>query len=99
MHCQEFRKYLARGSLAAHCQTQHGVARGGSRQEGDKESGDNELSSFSMAFPVTAGPRPFPVEVFSGRVVTRTAMWVHLWHLYVRYTVVILEEVNLPHPW
>ena len=23
---------------------------------------------------------------------------VHFWHRHVRYTVVILEEVNLPHP-
>ena len=29
----------------------------------------------------------------------RTAMRGHLWHRYVRDTVVILEEGNLPHTW
>ena len=27
------------------------------------------------------------------------AMWVHFFHWYVRDTVIILEEGNLPHPW
>ena len=42
--------------------------------------------------------RPFPVEGCSGRVATRKATWEQLWHQHVRDTVVILEEVNLPHP-
>ena len=52
-----------------------------------------------MAFPAMAGPRPCPVKGCSGRASTRTAMKVQFWHWNIRDTVVILEEVNLPHPW
>ena len=44
------------------------------------------------------GPRNFPVEGCLGRAVMQTTMQVHFFHLYVRDTVIILEEVNLPHP-
>ena len=39
------------------------------------------------------------VTYFSGRASKRTYMMVQLCHRYVRDTVVILEEGNLPHPW
>ena len=35
---------------------------------------------------------------YSGRALTRMAMKVHFWNQHVRYTVMILEEGNLPHP-
>ena len=51
-----------------------------------------------MAFPTRAGPRPFKFEGCSDRVSKQTVVRVRFWHRNVRYTVVILEEVNLPHP-
>ena len=36
--CPDFRKELAKGSLVAYRQTQHGVAKGGLGQVGDKEA-------------------------------------------------------------
>ena len=90
---------MARGSLAAHLQTQHGVAKGEPGQEGNGEGGDNEPRAYRMAFLEKAGPRPYPVEGCSGWEATRTAMRLHFWHQHVQNTVVILEEGNLPHPW
>ena len=52
-----------------------------------------------MVFPKRVGSRPFPIKGCSGRALMRTAMRVHFCHRHVRDTVVILEEVNLPHPW
>ena len=51
-----------------------------------------------MAFLTREGPRTCQVEGFSGRASTRAAMRVQFWHRHVRDNVVILEEVNLPHP-
>ena len=42
VHCPYFRKYLEMGSLSAHFQTHHGVAKEGSGQERDKEGGGDE---------------------------------------------------------
>ena len=85
-------KELARGSLSEHRQNQHGVAKGGARQEGDNPK------TYMMAFPEKSGPMLYTVEGCSGRATKRTAMQMHflIWHF--RYTVVILEYVNLPHP-
>ena len=91
-------KELAKGSLVAHRQTQHGVEKWGSGKEDDKEGRGDEPRTFRMVFPEKTGPRPCPVEGFSGRAGTRTAMWLHFWHRHVRDTVVILEEENLSHP-
>ena len=44
------------------------------------------------------GTRECPVEGCPGRAGTRTAMRVHFWCRHVRDVVIILEEVNLPHP-
>ena len=96
--CPECGKDLARGSLAAHCQTQHGVTKGGPRQEGDREGRGDEPRTYRMAFLTKAGLRHCPFERCSGRAATRTAMRVHFWHHHVRDTVVIMEEGNLPHP-
>ena len=51
-----------------------------------------------MAFPAKGGPRSCLVEGCPGRAVTRTEMRVHFFYCHVLYTVVFLEEVNLPHP-
>ena len=98
MLCPEFGKEFARGSLVEHCQTQHGVMKGGSGQVGDEEDRGDEPRTYRMAFPTKAGPKPCQVEGCSGRASTQTAMRVQFWHHHVRDTVVILEEVNLPHP-
>ena len=62
VQCTECRKDLARKSLAVHGQTQHGVERGESGQEGKEESGGDNPREFKMTFPEKAGPRPLPVE-------------------------------------
>ena len=54
--------------------------------------------TFLMIFPAKGGPRSCPVEGCPGRVAKRTAMWVNFLHRHVLNIVVILEEVNLPHP-
>ena len=66
-----------RRSLAAHCQTQHHVAKGGPGQEGNGDGGVNDPRTNRMAFLAKAGPKPCPVGGCSGRVVTQTAMWMH----------------------
>ena len=98
MLCLECGKEMAKGLLVAHCQTQHGIAKGRLVKEGDKAAGGDDLRTYRMAFPAKAGPRPCPAEGCSRRVSTRTEMMVHFWHRQVRDTVVILEEGNSPHP-
>ena len=78
--CTECGKKLAKGSLVAHRQTQHGVAQGGSGKVSNEESGGNYPRTFRMAFPAKSGPRPCPVEGCSFRAAMRTAMRVHFWH-------------------
>ena len=96
--CPECGKEMPKGSLVMHCQTQHGMARGGLGPEGDEADRGDEPRTYRMAFPAKAGPRPCPVEGCIGRASTRAAVKVHFWHRHVRDTVVILEEGNLPHP-
>ena len=55
MLCLECGKELAKGSLVAHHQNQHGVEKGGSRQEGNKEGRGKNPRTFRMAFPVKSG--------------------------------------------
>ena len=62
INCPEYGKDLARGSLAAHHQTQHGVTKGGLGQDGDRKDGVDEPIMYRMVFPEKAGPRPWPVE-------------------------------------
>ena len=52
-----------------------------------------------MAFPTKSGSRHCPVEGYSGQAAMQTAVRMHFWNWHIRYTVVILEEGNLPHPW
>ena len=75
--CPECRKDLTRGSLAAYCQTQHGVEKGGTENEGNGDGRGDDTRNERMAFPEKAGPRPCPVEECSGRTATRTTMQMH----------------------
>ena len=52
------REGLGKGSLAAHHQTQHVVAKGEPGKEEDGEGGVNEPRIYRMAFPVKVGARP-----------------------------------------
>ena len=88
---------MALGSLARHMQTQYGRAAEG-ESSWSATSPVEEPLMYRMAFPTVGGPRNFPVEVFLGFAVMRTAMWVHFIHWHVQDTMVILEEGNLPHP-
>ena len=84
---------MARSSLYIHHQTQHSVARGGARKNdnrGDGGRGD-DTRTFRMTFLSKARPMNFTVEGCSVQEATRIAMQVHLWHLHVLDTVVILE--------
>ena len=56
--CPECGKDSARGSLAARCQTQHGVVKEGPGQEGDGEGRDDEPRTYRVAFPAKVGTRP-----------------------------------------
>ena len=51
-----------------------------------------------MYFPTKGGPQQCPVERCLGTLATRTAMRVHFVHRNVHDTVVMPEEVKLPHP-
>ena len=51
-----------------------------------------------MAFPKRVGPRPCQVKGRSGQASMSMEIRVQLWNRHVRDTVVILEEVKLPHP-
>ena len=96
--CPECGKELAKGSLVAHRQTQHGMEKRGLGQEGDEEAGGDKPRTYMMDFPAKAGPNPCPVEGCSGRASTGTEMRMHFCYRHVRDTVVILKEGNLPHP-
>ena len=58
MLCLECGKELAKGSLVEHHQNQHGVAKGGLGQEGDKEGGGNNTRTFRIAFHAKSGLMP-----------------------------------------
>ena len=96
VNCLECRKDLARGSLAAHRQTQYGVVKGGLGKEGNGEGGGNDPRTYRMSFTAKAGKRPCPVEGCSVRAATRTAMRMNFWHQHVRNTVVIMEKGTPP---
>ena len=50
-----------------------------------------------MAFPNVGGPQAGPFEGCRGKAETRTAIRFHFLHRHVRYTVIILKDVNIPH--
>ena len=94
---EESGELLEVGSLSSHLMTQHGRAAGRQRQWTTPAAG-RVPQEYRIYFPAKGGPRTFPVEGCPGRVATRTAMQVHFVHRHVLDTVVILEEVNSPHP-
>ena len=49
--CTDFRKEIAKGSLAIHRQNQHGVERGGEGLKDDEGYGGDEPRTFRMTFP------------------------------------------------
>ena len=57
-----------------------------------------EPQTYWVSFPTATGPQGCPVKGCSGRVATMTELRVNFFHRHVRDTMVILEEVNLPHP-
>ena len=97
--CTECEKELEKRSLVMRRQNQHSVAKGRLGPEGDEaDGGGDKPRTYKMAFLARAGPRPLPVKGYSGRASTWTELRAHFWHLHVRYTVLILEEGNKPHP-
>ena len=51
-----------------------------------------------MSFLQVVGSLACPVDICQGRASIRTGLRVHFVHRRMRYTVVIVEEGNLPHP-
>ena len=70
--CPECGKDMSKWSLVTHLQTQNGVAKGGLVSEVDKVDGGDGPRTYRLGFPARSGPRPCPVEGWSGRVLTRT---------------------------
>ena len=92
LQCKKCREEMALGSMAGHLKTLHGQAAEERLIFAASPPGE-EPQTYRMAFPTAGDPRSCPVEGCPGRATTSTAMQVH-----VRDTVVILEEINLPHP-
>ena len=95
--CRECREMMVAGSLTSHLMTQHG---------GVTETqwmfitlaAEAGPQTFRMTFPSKGVPWSCPVEGCPGGAAIRTAMPVHFLYRHVLDTVVVLEEVNLPHP-
>ena len=88
---------LAVGSMPSHLMTQRGRAERRWRQWSTLSAGVRP-QIYRISFPAKVGTRKCPVAGCPGRVATRTAMRVHFLHRHVLDTMVILEEVNFPHP-
>ena len=88
---------MAAGSVAGRNMNQHGQAVE-ARWNWKKLSTGEYPWTYRMALPDKGGPRSCPVEGCLGRVATRTAMRVHFLYRNVPDIVVVLEELNLPHP-
>ena len=75
-----------------------GERRGGADgQQWIRRRGDGPRM-FMITFPEKSVPRPFLVEGCIGWASTRASMHVHFWNRNVWGTMVILDEVNFPHP-
>ena len=98
VQCRECREEMVSGLMAGHMKTHHWPEAEEIWSWTTLAMGE-EKRTYRMAFPDKGGPRSCPVEGCPGRAAMRTAMRVHFLHRHVWYTVVILEEVNLPHPW
>ena len=88
---------MADGYLADHSMRQYGKA-AEDRWSWKNSATVEEPRTYHMAFPAKGGPWSCPVEGCPGRAVTRTVMRVHFLHRQVLDTVVIIDEVKLPHP-
>ena len=88
---------MVAGSLASHLMTQNGGLEE-TQQSWRTPSAGAGPQIFRMEFPAKGGPKSCLVEGCPKRVASRTAMQVHFLHRHVLDTVVILEEINLPHP-
>ena len=86
------------GLLVVHVHKQNGRAMGGEWHWKTTAYG-GEPRTYRMEFPTNGGPWNCPVKRCPGRFTMRTAMRVHFFCCHVRDTIIILEEVNLPHPW
>ena len=95
--CRERGEEMSEGSLEGHRMTQHRQATE-ERQRWKNSATGKETCMYRMVFPEKGGPRSCLVKGCPGRAATRTAMRVHFMHWNVLDTVVILEEVNTPHP-
>ena len=58
MICMGCWKEVAKGSLVAHRQTQHGVEKSRLGQEGNEAAGGDNRRTYRMVSPTKAGPRP-----------------------------------------
>ena len=83
--------------MVVHTMTLYGQAAEALRSWNTSNTGE-EPQIYRMALTAKGVPQSCLVEVCLGRVATRMAMQVHFLYLYVLDTMVILEEVNLPHP-
>ena len=86
--------------MASHRMSQQGKARERRWTWTDAATGGGgggETKTYRIEFP-KGGTKECPVAGCPGRAGTRTAMRLHFWRRHVRDVVIILEEVNLPHP-
>ena len=84
--------------MAVHQKTQHEADLAGISQWETLPS-DLEPQTYRMDFQTAMRPQEFPVKECMKWAATRTVMIVHFLHRDIWDTVIILEEVNLPHPW
>ena len=96
VECVECGKFLVVGSMSSHMMNRHGKAAGRRRLWTPQTEGG--ARTYRMSFLTKGGPWQCPVEGCPGALATRTKMRVHFVHRHIQDTVVMLEEVNLPHP-
>ena len=89
---------MAAGSLASHRITQYGKAKADKWSWNKSATGGGETQTYRIEFPTKGVTKGCPVEGCPGRAGTWTAMRIHFCLRHFRDIVIILEEVNLPHP-
>ena len=82
-------------SLAAHRQSQHGIGRG---PQWEEKPPPTDPQTYQVSFPKTAELAECPVKIYRGWETRRNNIWIHFVYRLVRDTIIILEEVNRPHP-
>ena len=98
VECGDCGKEMAAGSLESHWMIQHGKAKVDKWSWNEAATGGGETQTYRIEFPTKGRTRECSVEGCPGRAGTWTAMKVHFWRWHVQDIVIILEEVNLPHP-